>query len=132
MSKPSDIRPVYYGGPDNPYEVIKVAEDWGWGYQMCMGTALKYLARCGKKDGEDLQKDLTKARWYVERATTNRPGSVTQGVGVHAKLRVTEVCAAHGLRGDLAEAVKYLRQNDPETALRFVTAALGDTCAKQD
>lgn len=55
--------PAYYGGADNPYEAIKVIEAWGLGF--CLGNAVKYLARAGKKG--DALEDLKKARWYLNR-----------------------------------------------------------------
>lgn len=71
--------PPHYGGADNPYEAIKVIEAWGLGF--CLGNALKYLARAGKKhparvplsaDPATHQRlatieDLQKARWYLDR-----------------------------------------------------------------
>lgn len=72
--------PTYYGGADNPYEAIKVIEAWGLGF--CLGNALKYICRAGKKLGPSsatstadhaydvrvaMLKDLKKARWYIER-----------------------------------------------------------------
>ena len=33
----------------------------------CRLSAYKYLYRAGTKPGEDQQKDLAKARWYIER-----------------------------------------------------------------
>ncbi len=58
-------RPAYYGGAEDPYEVIKVLEAWltpeefvGW----LKGTIIKYMPRAGKKDsGEN---DVAKAAWY--------------------------------------------------------------------
>lgn len=60
--------PPHYGGADNPYEAIKVIEAWGLGF--CLGSALKYIARAGKKDPERVVEDLEKARWYIEREIT--------------------------------------------------------------
>jgi hypothetical protein len=57
--------PDHYGGADNPYEAIKVIEAWGLGF--CLGNAVKYLSRAGKKAGASKQEDLAKARWYIER-----------------------------------------------------------------
>lgn len=64
--------PAYYGGKDNPYEAIKVIEAWGLNFNL--GTALKYIARDGKKsEGERLSiADLKKARWYLDREIANR------------------------------------------------------------
>lgn len=57
--------PSHYGGSDNAYEAIKVIEAWGLGF--CLGNTVKYISRAGKKPGEDLLKDLKKARWYIDR-----------------------------------------------------------------
>lgn len=55
--------PAHYGGEKNPYEAIKVIEAWGLGF--CLGNAVKYIARAGKKG--DALEDLRKARWYLDR-----------------------------------------------------------------
>ena len=55
--------PPHYGGPDDPYEVIKVIEAWKLGFNL--GNTVKYIGRAGKKD--DLVTDLEKARWYLDR-----------------------------------------------------------------
>lgn len=60
--------PAHYGGADNPYEAIKVIEAWGLGF--CLGNALKYIARAGKKDAARELEDLRKARWYLDRHIT--------------------------------------------------------------
>jgi hypothetical protein len=57
--------PEHYGG-DTVYEAIKVIEAWGLGF--CLGNALKYICRAGRK-GSDLD-DLKKARWYIDREIT--------------------------------------------------------------
>lgn len=56
--------PGYYGGEDNPYEVIKVAEAWKFDQDAYLFNALKYIARPAK--GNHLE-DLKKAVWYLER-----------------------------------------------------------------
>lgn len=57
--------PTHYGGEHNPYEAIKVIEAWGLGF--CLGNAVKYLSRAGKKDPDKLIEDLEKTAWYVNR-----------------------------------------------------------------
>lgn len=57
--------PPHYGGGDNPYEAIKVIEAWGLGF--CLGNAVKYVARAGRKPGAEAVEDLRKARWYLDR-----------------------------------------------------------------
>lgn len=56
--------PTHYGGDGNPYEVIRVIEAWGLGF--CLGNAVKYICRAGKKDPAKLTEDLKKARWYLD------------------------------------------------------------------
>jgi hypothetical protein len=57
--------PAHYGGADNPYEAIKVIE--AWNLEFCTGSAVKYIARAGKKDATKLVEDLQKAVWYLRR-----------------------------------------------------------------
>jgi hypothetical protein len=62
--------PTYYGGPDDPYEAIKVIEAWGMGFNL--GNALKYICRAGKKDPAKVVEDLKKAAFYLDREIGNR------------------------------------------------------------
>lgn len=57
--------PAHYGGADNPYEAIKVIEAWGLGF--CLGNAVKYISRAGKKDSAKTIEDLKKSAWYLNR-----------------------------------------------------------------
>lgn len=57
--------PPHYGGAENPYEAIKVIENWGLGFNL--GNTVKYIARAGKKMGTYTVDDLKKARWYLDR-----------------------------------------------------------------
>lgn len=57
--------PSHYGGEDNIYEAIKVIEAWDLGF--CLGNAIKYISRAGKKDNNSYLQDLKKAKWYLER-----------------------------------------------------------------
>ena len=43
------LRPEYYGGKDNTYEVFNVLEAWGLDEDFYLGNVIKYLARAGKK-----------------------------------------------------------------------------------
>ena len=64
--KPSAVdHPAHYkaGG----LEAIDVIEALGHGHGFCVGNAIKYLWRAGKKT-PDVLADLRKARWYVDRA----------------------------------------------------------------
>jgi hypothetical protein len=62
--------PQHYGGADDPYEAIKVIEAWNLGF--CLGNAVKYLSRAGKKPGTDAVTDLEKSVWYIQRAIARR------------------------------------------------------------
>ena len=64
------IRPPYYGGADNPYEIVRVIKELGLNFQT--GNALKYIARAGKKS--DRLEDLEKAKWYLERSIEKLKG----------------------------------------------------------
>jgi hypothetical protein len=55
--------PPHYGGENNTYETIKVIE--AWGLDFCLGNAIKYISRAGKK--QNLLEDLKKAKWYLDR-----------------------------------------------------------------
>lgn len=57
---PDTINPAHY--QFGRAQVIDITEN----LDFCRGSAIKYLARAGKKDDE--MQDLLKAKWYVERA----------------------------------------------------------------
>ena len=57
--------PSHYGGSGNIYEAIKVIE--AWQLDFCIGNAVKYLARAGKKTNSSEVEDLQKAAWYIHR-----------------------------------------------------------------
>ena len=55
--------PSYY--TDGTIEVIEYIEDKKLGY--CLGNAVKYISRAGKKDPAKEIEDLQKADWYIKR-----------------------------------------------------------------
>lgn len=55
--------PAHYGG-DSIYETIKVID--AWELDFCLGNAVKYISRAGKKDPEKRIEDLRKAIWYIQ------------------------------------------------------------------
>lgn len=66
---PKHDHPAHYGGADNPYETIKVLRAWlgiEGARAFCLGNAVKYISRAGKKAGESTLDDLRKARWYLD------------------------------------------------------------------
>ena len=56
--------PSHYGG-DSTYEAVNVIEAWGLGWHC--GSAVKYIARAGKKPNNPELQDLKKARWCIDR-----------------------------------------------------------------
>lgn len=69
-------------------EVIEGIEEWDLGFHL--GNAVKYIARCGKKDPEKWEEDIEKAIWYLRRyveirrakevgRTPIKPNSMTPG-----------------------------------------------------
>lgn len=55
--------PQHYGG-DTVYEVIKVIAAWELDFPC--GSAVKYIARAGKKNPDEEIQDLEKAKWYLQ------------------------------------------------------------------
>ena len=64
--KESVNHPDYYGGEDNPYEVIKVCEAWGLDKDAYLFNVVKYVARAGKKSPDKEVEDLSKAIKYLK------------------------------------------------------------------
>ena len=56
-------KPIHY--TDGKIEVIEFIEDKNLGF--CLGNAVKYIARAGKKDPAKEVEDLQKAEWYIKR-----------------------------------------------------------------
>ena len=56
--------PNHYGGELNPYEVIKVIDNWELGFSL--GNTVKYISRAGKKGKDKELEDLRKALWYLQ------------------------------------------------------------------
>ena len=48
-------------------EVIDYIEDQGLMSGFCLGNAIKYISRAGKKDPSTEIEDLSKACWYLNR-----------------------------------------------------------------
>lgn len=55
------------------YEPIDVIQDWKLDF--CLGNALKYISRAGRKDKEKTVEDIKKARWYLERFIAEHEGT---------------------------------------------------------
>lgn len=58
-----EIRPDYYKA--NGIETIDVIEAFDLNFNL--GNVIKYVLRAGKKQGEEKEKDLNKACFYINR-----------------------------------------------------------------
>tara|TARA_R110000772_G_scaffold190779_1_gene301592 strand:+ start:1492 stop:1719 length:228 start_codon:yes stop_codon:yes gene_type:complete len=67
MIKEMVNHPDHYGGGENIYEVVKVAEAWGLDKDAYLFNVLKYIGRSGKKMDNPPVQDLKKAVWYLNR-----------------------------------------------------------------
>lgn len=59
-----EVRPHYYGGEDDPFEPVKVIRAWDLNFNL--GSVLKYVRRCGRKENEPGLEALKKARTYLD------------------------------------------------------------------
>lgn len=57
------INPDHYQSDPSGVQCIEISENWSF----CLGNALKYMWRSGKKDSSKNIEDLQKAIWYIER-----------------------------------------------------------------
>jgi hypothetical protein len=64
MSASPVSHPSHYGGEDNPYEAIKVINAHNLNF--CLGNAIKYVLRAGKKESNTKKQDLQKAIQYLQ------------------------------------------------------------------
>jgi hypothetical protein len=69
MTKEMVNNPDHYGGVDNPYEAIKVIENWSLDFHL--GNTVKYISRAGKKNPDKEIEDLKKAMFYLDRKIKN-------------------------------------------------------------
>jgi hypothetical protein len=53
------IRPPEYGGPDDPYEAVKVIR--AWKLPFTLGNVLKYVRRAQAQEGPEAVETLRKA-----------------------------------------------------------------------
>lgn len=59
-----DLKHPSYYCDGRRYEPKDVIHDWDLNFDL--GNAVKYIARAGRKEGEEAIKDLTKAKTYLE------------------------------------------------------------------
>ena len=65
MKEQTQINPDYYQ-LENGLEAIDIIDALDLTKGFCVGNAIKYLIREGRKDGELTQIDVQKAIWYLD------------------------------------------------------------------
>ena len=98
-------RPNHYGGPNAPFEPIKVIHDVGLGPGFYFGSALKYIQRAPHKDSR--RSDLKKAMWYL--TTGVELGYTIDQVG---EMDPEDVVAAWQLDESLGEIAERILRGD--------------------
>jgi len=88
--------PKHYSG--SKYEVIDIIEDFELNF--CLGNAVKYILRAGKKDNK--QEDLKKSIWYLQREIEGR-------VHYEANIKDADKCKELGL-DQCFEIFNYLKR----------------------
>lgn len=67
----SPVTPLHYGGCNNEFETIKVLFAAGIGKEFCIGNAIKYISRMGKKEEAAPEMDCKKAIKYLQLLLAN-------------------------------------------------------------
>jgi hypothetical protein len=102
-------RPSYYGGPDAPYEPVKVIDQLGLGPGFYFGSALKYLQRAPHKGSE--MADLKKAAWYLTNGV--RLGYTMDPIRT---MSPPVIVSAWKLSGDLGQVALLILRGDVSAA----------------
>lgn len=68
MTNDAINHPSHFTSHPSGVECIQITEHMGF----CLGNAVKYLWRCGLKEGADEIQDLRKAVWYIQREIQRR------------------------------------------------------------
>lgn len=103
--------PAHYESQRIVIEPIDLCES----YSFCIGNAIKYLIRAGKKEGNPLEQDLAKARWYLKRALGSK--SESDSFRPDVSKSISRVCCAAHAYCDTNEYLDTLF--DPPGALRI-------------
>jgi hypothetical protein len=70
--------PTHYN--DGKIEVIDFIDDKALGF--CLGNAVKYISRAGKKDPATAIEDLRKALWYINHEIEQRQQGPSASLGI--------------------------------------------------
>lgn len=69
--------PTYYSGDACMRKIAEVTASLSGAEAFCIGQAMKYIWRAGRKDGESESDDLGKAQWYLDWKTDHGKPSGT-------------------------------------------------------
>ncbi len=108
--------PAHYSkGKDDPYEVWKVLRAWGLEGDALRWTAVKYLARAGRKAGSDLLEDLRKSKWYVDKLVEReQEARAPRGKDVTVGGRPVEIVPLETFATSMLDGVLLRGAPDPE------------------
>lgn len=105
-------------------EAIEVIEDYDLNFSL--GSAFKYLVRCGRKPGEDTLEDLDKAVWYLKR-------ELDRNAVIHAgTMSPKQVTEAFGITSTLSYAVRNLLCGDLKSALFHTESEINRIKSQRD
>lgn len=93
------------------YEPVKVICDWGLNFNL--GNTIKYIARAGKKPGNDVLEDLEKARQYLTFEIRRIKG---QDITEADRYDVTIHCKDQAERDDFLRLMREADQRKKEEA----------------
>lgn len=91
---------------DGKYEVIILTENMNF----CLGNAIKYLSRAGKKDPTKTQEDIKKAVWYCNREilrVTNSTGGILNAP-YNLPIDINDYCEDKKVTSNVAIAIKNI------------------------
>lgn len=112
------IVPQHYGGANNEFETIKVLFAAGIGIDFCVGNAIKYISRMGKKVDTDWRIDCQKAVKYLELLRSYTAECEFKGVKMPLRFAANKLLKAWGLKGlRLCEALEKINSGDIKTAI---------------
>lgn len=125
MTQPDLINaPPHYIG-SNGLQGIDVINALGWGFPFCLGNAVKYLLRAGRKSS-DAVTDLRKCKRNLEMAlelVPPRPDDDSFGRRIVVRQAVTGFGLNEG-RAEILRELSALSSMSGATALRFLAQTL--------
>ncbi len=120
------INPDHYKG--DKFQPIDLIEDRNISF--CLGNAIKYISRAGKKDKEEYVTDLKKSIWYIDRAMINKEyEEQRQG---KCKIDIEEYLKDQNINFYNSEAIKFIINIfDFQTGQHFALANAKRMIAKE-